>query len=107
MQAISSLIEAGRLEIKIAFRPQGIAHSKIGIIEDIEINKIAFDGSNNETAAAWQPHLNAEVSQLSNHGMKIFHHIFYLLKINSMIYGWVKQNILKFIILMMQTKKMS
>lgn len=53
---IANLIAEGYLDIKIAVMEDengiGIYHEKMGIIEDIEGNKIVFSGSANETANA-------------------------------------------------------
>ena len=56
LNLVANLIAAKRCEIKIAIqrsRP-GIYHEKIGIIEDLEGNMIAFTGSLNETANAFE-----------------------------------------------------
>lgn len=54
---ISYLISSGRLEIKVAFTKNNsqlsIYHEKMGIITDINGDKIAFAGSMNETANAF------------------------------------------------------
>ena len=56
LNLLSSLIADGIMDIQIAFTEDkngiGMYHEKMGIIEDIEGNKIAFSGSNNETATA-------------------------------------------------------
>lgn len=53
---LANLIADGILDIKIAVTESnfktGMYHEKVGIIEDIEGNKIAFSGSMNETANA-------------------------------------------------------
>ncbi len=53
---LANLIAEGYLDIKIAVIDSnsqfGIYHEKVGIIEDIEGNKVAFSGSMNETATA-------------------------------------------------------
>lgn len=54
-QRISNLayfISIGVLELKIAFKKEGIFHDKCGIFTDEKGNKICFRGSNNETEAA-------------------------------------------------------
>ena len=57
MNLLVNLIAHGYLEIKIAIvntnNQIGIYHEKIGILEDIEGNKIAFTGSMNETSNAF------------------------------------------------------
>jgi len=47
------MIKKGMLKIKIAILPSGIAHQKIGILEDSEGNLLSFSGSENETASGW------------------------------------------------------
>ena len=47
------MIKNGKLKIKIAVVPNGIAHQKIGILEDKHNNVLSFSGSENETAFAW------------------------------------------------------
>jgi len=54
---LSKLIATGILDIKVAFTPPqkstGMYHEKIGVIYDINGNKIAFTGSMNETINAF------------------------------------------------------
>ena len=71
MQAVSQLIENGKLEIKIAFRQRGIFHKKIGILFDDNGDAISFDGSSNETAAAFQSEVNSEQISVFRVGMKM------------------------------------
>ena len=56
LNLIASLIADGVMDIQIAYtedqRGIGMYHEKMGIIEDAVGDKIAFSGSNNETAAA-------------------------------------------------------
>lgn len=53
MDLITNLIAANRIQIKIAYLPDGgLYHEKIGYLEDSYNNKICFIGSNNETEAA-------------------------------------------------------
>lgn len=53
LNLLANLIADGKLDIKVAFKQDmnsiGIFHEKIGIMEDIYGNKIAFGGSMNET----------------------------------------------------------
>lgn len=53
---LANLIADGYLDIKIAITEEdsafGMYHEKMGIIEDAEGNRVAFSGSNNETANA-------------------------------------------------------
>ena len=54
---LAHLISIGRLEIKVAFTPPqkstGMYHEKIGLLYDLEGNRIAFTGSMNETINAF------------------------------------------------------
>lgn len=54
LNLLANLIANGVLDIKIAFVNSkngiGMYHEKMGIIEDSEGNRVAFSGSNNETA---------------------------------------------------------
>lgn len=47
------LIKEGMLEIKIAVIANGIAHQKVGILEDSDGDIISFSGSDNETVKGW------------------------------------------------------
>ncbi len=49
---LAYFIAKGTVEIKIAFKPQGIFHDKCGILTDAVGDSICFRGSNNETVAA-------------------------------------------------------
>lgn len=49
---LSFLIAIDALEIRIAFKEQGILHAKFAILEDKHANKLIFGGSNNDTRAA-------------------------------------------------------
>ena len=54
---LAYLISSGHMEIKVAFTPPqkttGMYHEKIGILYDVDGNKIAFTGSMNETINAF------------------------------------------------------
>ena len=56
LNLLANLIADGYLDIKIALTEDGpdigMYHEKMGIIEDAEGNRVAFSGSNNETANA-------------------------------------------------------
>lgn len=56
LNLLANLIANNVLDLKIAFtdtgREAGIYHEKLGIFEDFEGNKIAFDGSMNESVTA-------------------------------------------------------
>lgn len=59
-KALSWLVAQGRLEIRIALRPRGLYHDKVGIISDAAGDSIVFAGSANESASALLPTLNYE-----------------------------------------------
>lgn len=54
------LVARGRLEIKVALRPHGMYHDKIGIIADANGDAFVFAGSANESAQALLPTHNYE-----------------------------------------------
>lgn len=58
--ALSFLVASKRLEIRFAFRPRGMYHEKIGIIRDVNFDRVAFIGSANETENALNDDLNSE-----------------------------------------------
>ena len=50
MDLITNLIAADKIEIRVAYLPDGgLYHEKVGYMEDFDDNKIFFVGSNNET----------------------------------------------------------
>ena len=49
---VAFLISNNALEIKMAFKTEGIFHDKFGLIQDENNNCVYFRGSNNETLAA-------------------------------------------------------
>lgn len=51
---LAEFLSQGLLEIKIAYRPYGIYHEKVGIMKDAEGNVIVFSGSDNETPGGWE-----------------------------------------------------
>ncbi len=57
LNLLAHLIENGILELKVAFTPPnkstGMYHEKVGIVKDLEGNKIGFTGSLNETINAF------------------------------------------------------
>lgn len=69
--ALGWMIARGNLAIKIAFvldddgcpldgfaaSSSGIFHQKVGILEDMEGNRVTFSGSDNESASAWVRHV--------------------------------------------------
>ena len=60
LRILAWLFAKGRLEVKFAIRPQGLFHTKIGIVADRFGNQVAFNGSANETMAALNPEYNSE-----------------------------------------------
>jgi superfamily II DNA or RNA helicase len=60
IKVLAYLFRRNLLEVKVAFRRNGLFHQKIGILEDGNGNKISFNGSMNETASALDPELNSE-----------------------------------------------
>jgi len=59
-ETLSWLVAHGRLEVKIALRPHGMYHDKVGIIGDEAGDKIVFAGSANESTHALLPTHNYE-----------------------------------------------
>jgi superfamily II DNA or RNA helicase len=59
-KALSWLVAQGRLEIRVALRPRGLYHDKVGIISDASGDAIVFAGSANESASALLPTHNYE-----------------------------------------------
>lgn len=64
LELLSWLISTRCLSIKCAFRRQGMFHQKIGIITDLHSNKVAFNGSANESKHALLPDLNDEYASI-------------------------------------------
>jgi superfamily II DNA or RNA helicase len=68
VRALAWMIANGRLKIRIAIvlsdngypseskavEKQGIFHQKVGILQDLDGNKVSFSGSENESASGWQ-----------------------------------------------------
>ena len=59
-EALAWLVAHGRLEVKVALRPHGMYHDKIGIISDATGDALIFSGSANESAHALLPTHNYE-----------------------------------------------
>lgn len=60
LDLITNLIAARRLEIKIAYMPEGgIYHEKIGLLTDEKNNKVCFIGSGNETYSGYKKNLES------------------------------------------------
>lgn len=60
IRLLAWLFTAGRLEMKVAVRPQGLFHQKIGLLEDRLGDIVSFSGSMNETMSALDPRFNSE-----------------------------------------------
>ncbi len=60
VEALSWMIAAGKLDVKIAFRRRGMYHEKLGILSDLRGDKVVFVGSANETPSALLPDFNFE-----------------------------------------------
>jgi superfamily II DNA or RNA helicase len=58
--ALAWLVGLGRLEVRVALRPKGMYHDKVGIISDAAGDSVVFSGSANESAAALLPTFNYE-----------------------------------------------
>lgn len=59
-KALCWLVAQGRLDIRVALRPRGLYHDKVGIISDAAGDSVVFAGSANESASALLPTLNYE-----------------------------------------------
>jgi superfamily II DNA or RNA helicase len=60
IRLLAWLFSAGHLEMKVAIRPKGLFHQKIGLLEDRLEDLISFSGSMNETMSALDPRFNSE-----------------------------------------------
>ena len=60
LELLSWLVSTNRLQIKFAVRRRGMYHEKIGILKDLEGNKIVFQGSANESKMALLPDFKFE-----------------------------------------------
>lgn len=60
IRVLAWLFNAGRLEVKVAVRPKGMFHQKIGLLEDKFGDVVSFSGSMNETMSALDPRFNSE-----------------------------------------------
>lgn len=60
VRLLAWLFAAGRLEMKVAIRPAGMFHQKIGLLTDGAGDTISFSGSMNETTSALDPRFNSE-----------------------------------------------
>ena len=59
-ETLAWLVAYGRLEVKVALRPHGMYHDKVGIISDEAGDKVVFAGSANESTHALLPTHNYE-----------------------------------------------
>lgn len=59
-EALAWLVAKGRLDVKVALRPKGMYHDKIGIISDENGESVVFSGSANESLHALLPTHNYE-----------------------------------------------
>lgn len=59
-RTLAWLVSEGRLDIRVALRPHGMYHDKIGIISDEDDDAFVFAGSANESAQALLPTHNYE-----------------------------------------------
>lgn len=60
LELLSWMVATGSIDIRYAFRKQGMYHEKIGILSDASSNQIVFHGSANESANALLPSRNFE-----------------------------------------------
>jgi superfamily II DNA or RNA helicase len=60
LEVLSWLVATGGLEVKVALKPRGMYHEKIGVFTDESGDKLVFQGSANESANALLPDLNFE-----------------------------------------------
>lgn len=60
IRLLAWLFRSGRLEMKVAVRPRGMFHQKIGLLEDKLGDVVSFSGSMNETMHALDPRFNSE-----------------------------------------------
>ena len=60
IDCLSWLMASGQLEVKVAYRKNGIFHAKFGILKDKNENKIAFNTSGNDSRNAFEEGYNYE-----------------------------------------------
>ncbi len=60
VRLLAWLFSNNRLEMKVALRPKGLFHQKIGVMEDAYGDFVSFSGSMNETVSALDPQFNSE-----------------------------------------------
>lgn len=75
IRLLAWLFSTGRLEMKVAVRPRGMFHQKIGLLQDKIGDIVSFSGSMNETMSALDPRFNSEeitVFRSWNEGQKAY-----------------------------------
>lgn len=60
IRILAWLFSTGRLEMKVAVRPKGMFHQKVGLLTDRLGDVVSFSGSMNETKSALDPRFNSE-----------------------------------------------
>lgn len=60
LEALAWMVASGLLDIKVALKPRGMYHEKIGIFYDASEERVVFQGSANETVYALLPDFNFE-----------------------------------------------
>jgi superfamily II DNA or RNA helicase len=60
LEALAWMVASGLLDIKVALKPRGMYHEKIGIFYDPSEDRVVFQGSANETVYALLPDFNFE-----------------------------------------------
>ena len=60
IRVLAWLFSTGVLEMKVAVRPRGMFHQKIGLLTDKLGDVVSFSGSMNETMNALDPRFNSE-----------------------------------------------
>jgi superfamily II DNA or RNA helicase len=60
LETLAWLVASGLLDIKVALKPRGMYHEKVGILYDTIGDRVVFQGSANETVYALVPDFNFE-----------------------------------------------
>lgn len=60
IRILAWLFSNGNLKMKVALRPKGMFHQKVGLLQDRLGDAISFSGSMNETMSAVDPRYNSE-----------------------------------------------
>ena len=90
-ETLSWLVAYGRLEVKVALRPHGMYHDKVGIISDEVGDKVVFAGSANESTHALLPTHNYESINVFRTWVSE-HSEFYVPHIESFDRLWLNQS---------------